>query len=84
MALLPYIMEEAEKSVKTGVPLMRALWLEYPEAKKAGNIYDEYLFGDDLLVAPVVEEGKTEREVYIPRVPGSICSQARNLKAHGL
>ena len=67
MALLPYIMEEAEKSVKTGVPLMRALWLEYLEDKKAGNIYDEYLFGDDLLVAPVVEEGKTEREVYIPR-----------------
>lgn len=67
MALLPYIMEEAEKSVKTGVPLMRALWLEYPEDKKAGTIYDEYLFGDDLLVAPVVEEGKTERKVYIPR-----------------
>ena len=35
MALLPYIMEEAEKSVKTGVPLMRALWLEYPEDKKS-------------------------------------------------
>ena len=63
MALLPYIMEEAEKSVKTGIPLMRALW---PEDKQAGEIYDEYLFGDDLLVAPVVEEGSTEREVYIP------------------
>lgn len=53
--------------MKTGVPLMRALWLEYPEDKQAGDIYDEYLFGDDLLVAPVVEEGKTERQVYIPR-----------------
>lgn len=52
--------------MKTGIPLMRALWLEYPEDKQAGEIYDEYLFGDDLLVAPVVEEGSTEREVYIP------------------
>lgn len=66
MAMMPYILEMAEKSVKTGVPLMRALWLEYPQDQAAQQIFDQYLFGEDFMVAPIVEEGKTHREVYIP------------------
>lgn len=66
MAMLPYIMEQAEKCVETGVPMMRALWVEFPEDRKAGEIFDQYMFGDDLMAAPVVEEGRTEREVYVP------------------
>ncbi len=66
MAMLPYIVSEAEKCVATGVPMMRALWVEFPQDEKAGAIYDQYMFGDDLMVAPVVEEGKTERSVYVP------------------
>ena len=66
MAMLPYIVSEAEKCVATGVPMMRALWVEFPQDEKAGVIYDQYMFGDDLMVAPVVEEGKTERSVYVP------------------
>ncbi len=66
MAMLPYITEQAEKCVETGVPMMRALWVEFPEDRKAGEIFDQYMFGDDLMAAPVVEEGRTEREVYVP------------------
>ena len=46
--------------------MMRALWVEFPEDRKAGEIFDQYMFGDDLMAAPVVEEGRTEREVYVP------------------
>lgn len=67
MAMLPYIAEEAEKSVNTGVPMMRALWIEFPEDADSAEIFDQYMFGDDLMVAPVVEEGMTERSVYIPQ-----------------
>lgn len=66
MAMLPYIIYEAEKCVATGVPMMRALWVEFPKDENVGDIFDQYLFGDDLMVAPVVEEGKTERSVYVP------------------
>ena len=66
MAMLPYIVNEAEKCVETGVPMMRALWVEFPEDENAGEIFDQYMFGDDLMVAPIVDEGKTERMVYVP------------------
>lgn len=66
MALIPYIMEQAEISVETGIPLMRAMLIEFPEDRKCRDIFDQYLFGSDLLIAPVVEEGKMERKVYVP------------------
>ncbi|GAA4295990.1 glycoside hydrolase family 31 protein [Anaerocolumna aminovalerica] len=67
MALIPYIMEQAEISVSTGIPLMRALLLDFPQDSKVWNIFDQYLFGEDLLVAPIVTEGATKRTVYVPR-----------------
>lgn len=66
MAMLPYIVNEAQKCAETGVPMMRALWVEFPEDEDASVIFDQYMFGDDLMVAPVVEKGKTERVVYVP------------------
>lgn len=66
MAMLPYIVNEAEKCVQTGVPMMRALWVEFPKDENAADIFDQYMFGDDLMVAPIVEEGKTQRQVYVP------------------
>lgn len=67
MAMLPYIMEEAAKCCESGVPMMRALWVEFPQDIRAGVIFDQYMFGDELMVAPVVEEGMTGREVYVPQ-----------------
>jgi alpha-glucosidase (family GH31 glycosyl hydrolase) len=45
---------------------MRPLWLAHPDDPTAGAIDDQYLLGPDLLVAPVVREGVTERAVYLP------------------
>ncbi|MFC0187217.1 TIM-barrel domain-containing protein [Fictibacillus aquaticus] len=66
MNLLPYIYHQARISSETGVPLMRPLCLEFPEDSSVKTIFDEYMFGESLLVAPVIEEGSTERNVYFP------------------
>lgn len=66
MAMLPYIMAEANRSVCSGVPMMRALWIEFPEDPETGSIFDQYMFGDDFMVAPIVEEGQEDRMVYVP------------------
>jgi alpha-glucosidase/alpha-D-xyloside xylohydrolase len=49
------------------MPVMRALWLHYPDDARAAACGDQYLFGKNLLVAPVVEKGATTRQVYLPR-----------------
>jgi alpha-glucosidase/alpha-D-xyloside xylohydrolase len=65
--LMPYIYSAVRKTCETGLPMMRALWLHYPDDAAAVARGDEYLFGRDLLVAPVVEKGATSRKVYLPR-----------------
>lgn len=64
--LLPYIYTAARETCATGLPLMRGLWLHYPGDATAVARDDEYLFGGDLLVAPVVEKGATQRSLYLP------------------
>lgn len=66
MNLLPYIYQEAKKASETGLPFMRALMIDYPEDVRVRGIYDEYLFGESLLVAPIIEEGALSRTVYLP------------------
>lgn len=68
-SLMPYIYEEAEKCTRTGLPMMRALYLEYPQDRSVRYIDDEYLFGDHLLVAPILKPlSKTDiREIYLPK-----------------
>lgn len=65
--LLPYILKEAMVSANTGRPLMAALVIDWPEDKEACAVDDEYMFGSRLLVAPVLEEGVTGRQVYLPK-----------------
>ena len=64
--LLPYIYSAVEQTHSTGIPLMRALWLHYPQDAQVRSIADEYLFGPSLLVAPVLEPGAKVRAVYLP------------------
>ena len=65
--LMPYTYTLARESHDTGMPLMRALWLHYPDDKQALRQSQEYLWGRNLLIAPVYEkEGATSREVYLP------------------
>ena len=65
--LLPYLYSAVRESTLTGMPIMRALWLHYPDDPVAVARGDEYLWGRDLLVAPVVEKGATSRRLYLPR-----------------
>ncbi len=65
-ALLPYTYSLAYNSYQTGAPFMRALFMDFGTDPKAANISDEYMFGPAFLVAPVVEQGATQREVYLP------------------
>ncbi len=64
--LMPYIYAQAKKCTETGLPMMRALFVEYPDDAGSWLIDNEYLFGDDILVAPLLEETE-EREVYLPK-----------------
>jgi alpha-glucosidase/alpha-D-xyloside xylohydrolase len=65
--MLPYLYSTVRECAATGMPIMRALWLHFPDDPKAVVCPDEYLFGKNLLVAPVVEKGATMRTVYLPR-----------------
>jgi alpha-glucosidase len=65
--LLPYIYNAMQQSSQTGVPALCPLFLEFPDEEKVAGIDDEFLFGDDLLVVPVLNEGANEREVYLPK-----------------
>jgi alpha-glucosidase/alpha-D-xyloside xylohydrolase len=65
--LMPYIYSAAKETCETGLPMIRALWLHYPDDPVATERGDEYLFGRDLLVAPVVEKGAVSRALYLPR-----------------
>jgi alpha-glucosidase/alpha-D-xyloside xylohydrolase len=64
--LLPYTYTLAWEARATGMPLMRALWLHYPADPIARGLGNEYLWGRDLLIAPVFEKGATHRNVYLP------------------
>jgi alpha-glucosidase (family GH31 glycosyl hydrolase) len=64
--LLPYNYTLAREAYDTGLPMMRALWLHYPNDSGAVKLGNEYLWGRDLLVAPVVEKGAKSRRVYLP------------------
>jgi alpha-glucosidase/alpha-D-xyloside xylohydrolase len=64
--LLPYLYSAVREAHDTGLPIVRALWLHYPADRTAAGRGDEYLWGRDILVAPVVEEGATSRSVYLP------------------
>jgi alpha-glucosidase/alpha-D-xyloside xylohydrolase len=65
--LMPYFYTAVREMHDTGLPIIRALWLHHPDDPVAVARGDEYLWGRDILVAPVVEKGATTRKVYLPR-----------------
>lgn len=64
--LLPYVIEQADRTVATGVPMMRPLFVDHPDDERVWEFPFQYQFGDDLLVAPVCWEGRAELDVYVP------------------
>jgi alpha-glucosidase len=65
--LMPYLYSAVRETSRTGLPIMRALWLHYPDDPVAAARGDEYLWGRDFLVAPVVEKDARARRLYLPK-----------------
>ena len=59
-------MEQMKTASDTGRPVMRPLFYDFPGDQNAYGVEDEYMFGPDLLVAPVIEQGVQSRTVYLP------------------
>ena len=64
--LLPYLYDLFAECEKTGLPIMRPLVLHYEKDENTWNLNDEFLVGEHLLVAPVLEQGQTKKMVYLP------------------
>lgn len=64
--LMPYVYAQAKECSMRGLPMVRALFVEFPEDKGAWLVEDEYMFGSQILVAPLLESG-TSRSVYLPQ-----------------
>ena len=63
----PYIKEQMCIAHEKGYPVMRPLFFDYPDDNKAWDIEDQYMFGPDIMVAPVLYSGERERKVYLPK-----------------
>lgn len=66
-SLMPYIYAQAVESSAKGLPMLRALFVEFPDDPGAWQIDNEYLLGSDILVAPIFEAGTDHRDVYLPK-----------------
>jgi alpha-D-xyloside xylohydrolase len=79
-SLMPYILAQAKDSSTHGFPMLRTLFFEYPDDPTSWTIDDEYMFGSNLLVAPLFEESG-ERKVYLP--PGAWIDYQTGKVYHG-
>ena len=62
----PYTRQVMQEAHESGAPVMRTMFYEFPEDARCWDLEDQYLFGSDVLVAPVCEQGAVQREVYLP------------------
>ena len=67
--LMPYVYAQAKDCSLRGLPMVRALFVEFPDNPGAWNVDDEYLYGSSVLVAPLLNAHETSRAVYLP--PGT-------------
>ncbi len=64
--LRPYIKEQMNIASEKGYPVMRPMFFEYPDDEVCYTLGEQYMFGDDIIFAPIVNQGQTDKEVYIP------------------
>ncbi|MEO1451848.1 MAG: TIM-barrel domain-containing protein, partial [Bacteroidota bacterium] len=64
--LLPYNYTLAWENHQTGAPLVRPMWFHFPEDSVCARLDDQYLWGENLLVAPIFKKGATSRKIYFP------------------
>ncbi|CAM9234956.1 unnamed protein product [Chrysoparadoxa australica] len=65
-ALLPYWYTSFQSSSTTGMPIMRPMWVQFPEDEKVFGIDDQWMAGSDLLIKPITTRGSTSTQVYFP------------------
>lgn len=65
-SLKPYIAKTMEEAHKKGTPVIRPLFYDFPDDKNSWDIVDQYMFGPDILVAPILFEAIRSRSVYLP------------------
>ncbi len=65
-ALAPYVRALSDDAAENGLPLQRPMFLHYPDQPELFAVQDQYLYGPDLMVAPVIEEGAVARQVILP------------------
>ncbi len=65
--LRPYIMEQMRRAQREGLPPMRPLFVDFPDDAKAWCVEDQFMFGPEVLVAPILSAGQRERSVYLPK-----------------
>src|SRR5665647_2052192 len=63
---MPYVYAQSKDASERGLPMVRALFIEYPDDPGSWQVDDEYLFGSDILVAPLMETATTGRDVCLP------------------
>ncbi len=78
--LRPYLRRVMAEAHTSGAPVMRPLFFDFPGDIDAWHVEDAYMLGPDLLVAPVMEAGATERRVYLPS--GAIWTDAYTLETY--
>jgi len=65
--LMPYIFSQAFIASQNGWPMLKAMFLNYPDDPTTWNLEDQFLFGEDMLIAPLMEEKTSSRNVYLPK-----------------
>jgi len=68
--LKSYIMQCMDNTSKTGEPVMRPMFFDFYNDPECYKLSDQYMFGKDILFAPILNEGQTHRSVYLPSLPG--------------
>lgn len=79
-ALKPYLEEIFHEAHVTGLPLIRSMYLEFPEDRNCETIEDQYMFGDKYLVAPVYELSARKRSVYLPEGKWTNCNDGSTVE----
>lgn len=64
--LRPYVEKHMKTASEKGIPIMRPMFYDYPEDEQCYSLGEQYLFGDDILFAPVVAQGQKTKKVYLP------------------
>lgn len=64
--LKPYILKQAKEASQNGTPVMRPMFFDFYQNELCYELEDQYMFGPDLLFAPIYKQGQTERQVYLP------------------